>query len=221
MRVNRVVIPDVACHLTQKGNYGQTTFFDRDDREYYLARFTQAAQEYSLDLLGWCLMTNHVHWIVVPRTTTSMADTIRRAHAEYALYLNRKQGRISGHLWQARFYSCVLAGTHFWRALRYVELNPVRAGLVEVADEYLYSSAAVHTGRQSAPSWLNLEIWRQEYNTVEWRQFLTLRPEEDWVGIRHATRTGRLWGEPCHARVGRPKLTIYQDKPETRNTTSD
>jgi putative transposase len=84
-------------------------------------------------------MTNHIHAVVTPRRGDSLAVLFRRVHGRYAQYLNARMGR-SGHLWQARFYSCPLAAGHLDTALRYVECNPPRARL---ADE----SVAVPLGR--------------------------------------------------------------------------
>jgi putative transposase len=121
----RIVIPEVACHITQRGNYRQKTFFDEEGRRFYLDLISSAASEYGLQLLGWCLMPNHVHWIAIPRRSESLAQTFRRAHSQYAMYVNRRHQRASGHLWQNRYYSCLLGENHIWRALRYVEMNPV------------------------------------------------------------------------------------------------
>ncbi|MDQ2774085.1 MAG: transposase [Acidobacteriota bacterium] len=190
----RVVIPDVPCHITQKGNYGQATFFDAEDRSFYLDRFTRAAREHNLDLVGWCLMTNHVHWIVIPRSPSGMARTIQRAHSEYALFVNRKHGRINGHLWQTRYYSCLLDTGHLWRALRYVELNPVRAGLVTQAEHYAYSSAAVHAGVRTVPSWLDMGLWSAAFTVEEWRNTLYVDAGDDPIKIRAAPKSGRPLG---------------------------
>ena len=94
-------------------------------------------------------MTNHVHLIAVPAGPQSLALTMRDTHQAYAAWLNRKTGQ-SGHLWQGRFFSCVLDpdDSHYWSAVRYVERNPVRAGLVQRAEQYPWSSAAVHCGRR-------------------------------------------------------------------------
>ena len=86
-------------------------------------------------------MPNHVHLVAVPDASDSLANALRRAHGRYAMYLNARRGR-SGHLWQNRFYSCALDGAHLAVALRYVERNPVRAGLAESVEQYRWSSAA-------------------------------------------------------------------------------
>jgi putative transposase len=88
-------------------------------------------------------MTNHSHVIAVPQTESSLAAAFRDTHSIYGQWFNKKYG-LSGHLWQNRFYSCVLGESHLWAAVKYVERNPVRAGLVTRAEDYPWSSAHAH-----------------------------------------------------------------------------
>ena len=84
----RVAIPGIAYHVTQRGNYRQDIFATEGDRETYLGYAASAALSYGLELHGWCLTTNHVHWIVLPKHEVSMAQSFRRAHSRYASYVN-------------------------------------------------------------------------------------------------------------------------------------
>ena len=131
----RVVIPGVPHHVTQRGNNRQPVFDSPDDRRRYLELLGRHAERCGARLLAYCLMTNHVHLIAVPDRETSLAQALGRTHSEYALALNRAQGR-SGHIWQNRYFSCALSASHLWSAVRYVELNPVRAGLATAAWEW-------------------------------------------------------------------------------------
>jgi putative transposase len=88
-------------------------------------------------------MTNHIHTIVVPESESSLYEAFRNTHSVYGQCFNKKYG-LNGHLWQARFYSCVLDEAHLWAAVRYVERNPVRARMVERAENYRWSSARAH-----------------------------------------------------------------------------
>ena len=88
-------------------------------------------------------MDNHVHFIVVPSDTDSLAKTFNQAHMRYSQYHNEKTGK-RGHLWQGRFYPCPLHEVHLYTAIRYVERNPVRAGLVNQGEDYPWSSALSH-----------------------------------------------------------------------------
>ncbi|MFA7428087.1 transposase [Mesotoga sp.] len=141
----RVVFEGVAHHITQRGNYRQNIFEDDSDRKRYLQLVGEYSEKYKTKIFAYCLMTNHVHFIAAPMTPDSLALTFKYANMRYSKYFNFKNKR-SGHLWQARFYSCPLFGNHAIEAVRYVERNPVRANLVGIPWEYEWSSAAEHVG---------------------------------------------------------------------------
>ena len=142
-RMARVVAAGVPHHITQRGNNRQDIFLLDDDRRFYLDTLRERSQRYGVTLLGYCLMTNHVHLVAIPERPDSLARALGQSHSRYAQRFNRRYGR-SGHLWQNRFYSCPLGRTHLVRALLYGDLNPVRAGLVGRAEEYPWSSARAH-----------------------------------------------------------------------------
>lgn len=125
-------------------------FFAPTDRQEYIGLLVEYARNHGMAIWAWCLMTNHVHFVAVPHATDSMSNTFRDAHTAYATRLHlRKQ--LEGHLWQGRFFSTVLDEPHLWAAIRYVERNPVRAGLVTAAEDYPWSSAASHCGLRDDP----------------------------------------------------------------------
>lgn len=144
-RLTRVVVPELPYHVTHRGNRREAIFFDDEDREVYLALLHSYASQYGLALWSYCLMTNHVHLLVNPAAESSMAMAVGRAHMRYARWLNRKRGW-SGHLWANRYYSTVLDESHLWSAARYIEANPLRAGMVDRAEDYPWSSCVVHSG---------------------------------------------------------------------------
>ena len=115
-RKARIVLPNIPHHITQRGNNKDAVFFVDKDKDVYLAFLQEESEKYGLELLGWCLMTNHIHLIARPETEDSLAKAVGRAHFRYTQYINRMQGR-SGHLWQNRFYSCALDRSHFRQAL--------------------------------------------------------------------------------------------------------
>lgn len=142
-RRQRVVLPEVAHHVTQRGVDRSNVFVTDGDRQTYLGLVQEDLQPAGARLLAWCLMTNHIHLMLLPESVHSLAMLLRRVQGRYAQYFNARVRR-SGHLWQNRFFACAVDEQHLWRALRYVERNPVRAGMVGRAEEYLWSSARAH-----------------------------------------------------------------------------
>jgi putative transposase len=187
-------VADVAHHITQRGNARQVIFDSDPDRLTYLDLLRQHCELYQLSLLGYCLMSNHVHVIAVPRAAQSLAQALKHTHGRYAAYWNAQQ-HSSGHVWQGRFYSCPLDDAHLCAALRYVELNPVRAGLVETASQWRWSSAAAHCGSGSTDIQLDLGLWRKRWTAAEWIGFLDAGESSTEVAaLRRFTHTGRPLG---------------------------
>jgi REP-associated tyrosine transposase len=207
-RMPRAVLPGVAHHLTQRGVDRQDVFFSDAGRHMCLHLISWAAEHYGITVLGYCLMTNHVHWVVIPADAQSLARAFGWAHGRYSQHVNTALLR-SGHFWQNRFFSCALDERHTWAAVRYVERNPVRAGLVGHAEDWPWSSAPARLGRRAPPAWLNLEPWRDQFGAEQWRDFL--EPEtmsEAELQLRASTYTGRPAGsaefiESAEARLAR------------------
>jgi len=191
-RVARILFPGFPHHVTQRGNNGQDVFFSSEDRRTYLRFLRQRSADSGLSIVGYCLMTNHVHLIVVPATAEATAKAIGRTHFLYTQYVNRLYDR-SGHLSQNRFYSCAMDESHAWTALRYVEQNPVRAGAAALPWEYPWSSAALHCGQQAGETrWLDVVLWAQLWTPKLWREALLHgQSPEQLSHLRHMTRTGR------------------------------
>jgi putative transposase len=193
-RFARVVIPDLPHHVTQRGNDRQVILADDADRLTYLALLREQAQLYRLSLLGYCLMSNHVHLIVVPHTPMALAQALKQTHGRYASYRNARQSA-TGHVWQGRFYSCPLDEEHLWAALRYVEVNPVRAGIADTAEAWKWSSAGAHYGVATPDPMLSMDLWRQRWTMEQWRNFLWKRESvAELSELRQATHTGRPLG---------------------------
>jgi len=139
---------------------------------------------------AYCLMPNHVHFVAVPQRPDSLALALHDAHTVYAMHFNTKT-EMSGHVWQGRFYSCPLDEPHLWAAVRYVERNPVRAGIVERAEQYGWSSAAAHCGfRHDA---LLSTDYPPSGVIPNWPEWLVDDRDEDIERIRKQTHSGR----PC------------------------
>ena len=158
-------------HITQRGNNRAPVFFVDDDRRVYLELLAEQADKYGLEVVGYCLLSNHVHLVAIPHAEEALAQAVGRTHFRSSQYVNRLHGR-SGHLWQGRFCSCALDERHFWRALKYVELNPVRARLCRKPWRYAWSSAAAHTDEQATSELLDLPRWYEQISATAWRREL-------------------------------------------------
>ena len=153
----------------------------------------EETQRCGIEILSWCLMTNHVHFVVVPHDESSLAKGFGEAHKRYTRMKNFSEG-VRGYLFQGRFGSCVLDERHLLAAVRYVENNPAAAGIVNNAWEYPWSSAAYHVGSIEDDA---LVKDRSLYGLVnDWRIYLGEEENDIFNTIRKATRTGRPagWG---------------------------
>ena len=176
----------------------------------YLDLVCESAELSQVELWAWCLMSNHVHWIVVPRTELGLSRLFRRAHGEYARYRHRLR-RTNGHLWQSRYFSCPLDDDHCWLAAAYVERNPVRASLVRSAEDYRWSSASARLGVQALPGWLNISQWKVRYTPEIWREILATSAREEALArrVREATTAGLPWAAPDF--IQRTSQTLNRD----------
>jgi putative transposase len=160
----------------------------------YLSLLREYVSLYELSLVGYCLMSNHVHLVVVPCAATSLALVCKQTHGRYTTYWNVRH-KSTGHAWQAGFYSCPMDQAHLWSALRYTERNPVRAGLAEAAEEWRWSSAAVHCGMAANDGLLDLAAWQGRWDSESWRRCLREKDaEEEIAAIRECTYTRRPLG---------------------------
>ncbi len=191
-RIARVVAVGLPHHITQKGNYGQDVFLDEDDRKRYLAWIQKYSFKYGISILAYCLMRNHVHFIAIPVKDDSLAKTFNTAHMRYSQYFNKKLKQ-RGHLWQGRFYSCILDECHLMLAARYIERNPVRVGIVEKPWSWPWSSAAFHVNKRG-----NNFIELGNLFTItsmspdSWEKYIDSGEEEGFLHyIRKHTSTGR------------------------------
>lgn len=128
-RLARTVCARVPDHLTQRGNRRENVFYTEEDRVAYLTWLRDYAEKYDVNILAYCLMTNHIHLVAVPETEAGLHRVLKPLHMRYAQRINRRR-RWKGHLWQGRFFSSALDDAYRWAAVRYVERNPVRARMV-------------------------------------------------------------------------------------------
>ncbi len=191
-RFARVVVPACPHHVTHRGNLKASIFFSDHDRNLYLRILADQCRRHEAAVLAWCLMENHVHLVLRPEREDSLSKAIGRTEVEYARWLHTSQRQV-GHLWQDRYYSCPLEGSHLWDALRYVELNPVRAGIVERPEDWKWSSARAHLTGVDDTGLLDMEWWSSHFSPKSWAEFLDLKARESELPhrIRTATQTGR------------------------------
>lgn len=160
-RIARTIVARLPHHVTQRGNRREQVFFSDGDRRAYLAWLGEYARRHGVDVIAYCLMPNHVHLVVVPEAQDSLLKTLKPLHMRFAQRINRARGW-HGHLWQGRYFSSALDDEYFWAAIRYVERNPVRAGMVVRAENYPWSSAAAHCGMRGdslltrEPGWIRV-----------------------------------------------------------------
>ena len=191
-RIARVVGVTYPHHITQRGNYRQIVFTGEEDYRFYLERLNEYCRKYKLLMLAYCLMPNHVHFVSVPEEGYSLARTLNDCHMRYAHYFNRKNHQ-TGHLWQGRFYSCILDERHLYAAVRYVENNPIRAGLVKKAWQWNWSSAKTHM--KEADSILALDDINKYFEIDDWEDYLSRKEDGETIkAIRGNTLTGRPLG---------------------------
>ncbi len=190
-RLARVVIPNIPHHITQRGVRRMKTFFDDEDYETYLSLMQAWCLSSGVEIWAYCLMPNHVHLIAVPEHEDSLARGIGETHRRYTRYVNMKND-CKGYLWQGRFASFPMDEDYLLAAVRYVELNPVRAQLVQRAEDYRWSSAKAHlAGKDDGvvtvkPMLDRVHHWMELLESGEQKMFDTLRQHE---------RTGRPLGQ--------------------------
>jgi len=178
------------------------------------------SRKYNLSIIAYCLMPNHVHFIAIPTDEDSVARTFNTAHMRYSQYRNKKIGA-AGHLWQGRFFSCVMDERHLTAAARYIERNPVRAHIVKKPYEYAWSSARDHADNTRNANIDVSGLFKYiEVEQAQWKAFIDTPDDAQEISvIRKNTMSGRplgsesfinklekRFGEKLHALpVGRPK----------------
>jgi putative transposase len=192
-RIARVVAPGMPHHVTQRGNRRLQTFFGDDDYQAYLELMSEWCAKYKVQVWAYCLMPNHVHLIAVPETKDGLNLAIGEAHRRYTRRVNFREGW-RGHLWQGRFSSFILDQNYLLACTRYVELNPVRAGMVKNPQSWRWSSADAHAQRKD-----DILVRTKPLLAMiksPWKKFLSVGIQESEVDLfRKHERTGRPIGD--------------------------
>lgn len=205
-RLARLVVPGLAHHVTQRGNRREKTFFEQGDYALYRDLLAQSCARAHTEVWTYCLMPNHVHIILVPSDEDGLRRTFADLHRRYTGYVNTR-ARVTGHLWQGRFGSVVMDEEHLFNAVRYVSLNPVRAGLVKRARDWKWSSARAHLAAKD-DGVVNVAPVLERVG--DFRKFLAEDFDEDaaYAALRRAETIGRPiggadWLEDLEQRTGR------------------
>jgi putative transposase len=191
-RLARLVIPGMPHHVTQRGNRRQQTFFNDADYAAYMELLADWCRERGVEIWSYCLMPNHIHLIAVPSSEDGLRWAIGETHQRYTRRINFRE-KWRGYLWQGRFASFVMDEPYLLAAARYIELNPVRARLVEDACDWPWSSARAHLSGQDdclvkvAPLLAMIGDWRAFLNSAV--------PEQELKDLRQHVRTGRPLGD--------------------------
>jgi putative transposase len=184
-RTARIIVPEMPHHVTARGNRCEAVFHDDEDRQVYLDLVIRYSARLNVAISAYCLMDNHIHLVATPKEETSLCDMMRAVQMNYATYFNRRD-HITGKLWGDRYYSCVLDDLHFLAAVRYVENNPVRAGMIDRAERYPWSSAAEHCGISTPPVLLPAPL--PDVAAKDWAAWLQGECVEECETLRSCTR---------------------------------
>jgi putative transposase len=171
-------------------------FRDDTDRRYYLALLHRFSRLTATRIAGFCLMSNHVHVIAVPDAKDSIAECFGRAHRKFSEHMNRRRGT-RGANWEGRYFAQTMGSTHALNALRYIERNPVDAGLVDEAMSWEWSSAAAHAGLGKQWPLLNFDVRGELANPTEWRARLGVALEEEELQVLHWPAVAMVADEVC------------------------
>ena len=215
-RLARSTIIGYPHQVTQRGNYEQTVFEEEADYRRYLSWLRECSDRYSIEIWAYCLMRNHVHFVCIPKTDGALAHAFNTLHMKYAQYFHGKKG-VTGHLWRGRFLSCMLDDQSVFEEVRFIENNPVRARLVERAEDYPWSSARHHVLGESDPVIMNGSFLNGEIK--DWRAYLEERGDAPILTRTwHNLKTGRPAGDEgfVHALekiLGRRLIALPRGRP--------
>jgi putative transposase len=193
-RVARIVGTGYPHHVVQRGNNREKVFLNKADYRTYLSYLERYSTEKKVAILAYCLMSNHVHLLVRPVEENALSKMMQGIALCYTQYFNRKNKR-TGRLWECRYHSTLIdEETYLWAVSKYIDSNPVRAGIVEDPAAYRYSSARAHLFGEADP-FLKEPLF-DEGEMSEYRRFMR-RMEDKQVleEIRRHTRLGKPLGD--------------------------
>ena len=219
-RQARLIVPDVALHVVQRGHNGRNCFEQETDYLVYLANLRELAQKTACALHAYCLMTNHVHLFLTPSRQDACARLMRSLGQRYVQYFNRRYKR-RGTLWEGRFFSCLVdSGDYVLATYRYVERNPVKAHMVASPAAYRWSSHSSNAGLAENrllsphPAYLGLADEPAQRHRAYQEMVATEDDPAFLAAIRDATKGGfALVGNALKAKLPAEALPRLQRKP--------
>ncbi len=212
-RKKRIAPAGVPLHIVQRGVDGVTTFRDDRDRKVFLKWLNENAYRWQVAIHAWVLMNNHIHLLVTPNTEHATTNMMANLCGRYANYFNKRYQRTGG-LWQGRFYSCIIASNYYLMCCyRYIELNPVRAGLVKTPNDYKWSSfrcngmGYVSKLQTPHPCYLSLGTSKGS-RLIRYQQLFTQHlANDDADFIRQKTQGGGILVKPENEEIVQTRLT--------------
>ncbi len=189
-RIARLIAPGIPHHVTQRGNRRMETFFCDEDYQAYLALMAEWCRKFNVTVWAYCLMPNHIHLVAVPETEEGLRLAIGEAHRRYSVMINRRQ-KWTGHLWQGRFSSFPMDENYLLSAVKYIEMNPVRANLAPDPYSWKWSSAKAHADGKDD---ILVKVSPLLGMVGDWKLFLSDIDGEAADKIRRHERTGRALG---------------------------
>ena len=222
-RHRRLIVPDVAVHIRQRGVDGTACFREESDRLVYLSILRELLRRGQCALHAYCLMTNHVHLLVTPSDEQVCSTFMRELGRSYVPYFNNRYGR-TGTLWEGRFRSCLVESPEYVLAChRYIERNPVRAGMVASPSDYPWSSFKANSGQAQDetlcehPVYTALAFGAAERQAA-YRSFCLVGEEATFVtAVRDSTDSGLpLVGAALRSRLEANGYRVAAAKPGPR-----
>ncbi|WP_110973265.1 transposase [Pseudomonas huaxiensis] len=201
-RIGRVVLPNYPHHVVQRGHNRQVVFAAAEDYQRYVNDLQELKDAFGIKIYAYCLMTNHVHLLLEPgEAVAGLGQMMKALAARATRYRNKLEGR-SGTLWESRYKSSVVQSESYLLACcRYIELNPVRACMVDDAEDYTWSSYRARVQLQPGFDWLDISACYSalgetpEIRKDRYISFLRQAASKDELNlIRSALQRGQLTG---------------------------
>ena len=198
--MGRIVLSEYPHHIVQRGHDRNVVFAGDADFRYYLDTLIEFKADYGVQVYAYCLMTNHVHLLLAPTDYKGLGQLMKRLAGRQTRYRNRLERR-SGTLWESRYKSSLVdADEYLLACVRYIELNPVRAGMVADPGEYAWSSYRARTGAadcsllDTIPAMETFTTNGENDHTTHADYIRSAIPEGEWELIRTAVSRGQLTG---------------------------